>query len=115
MTGITRAASASEQLDGAMQIMDKYGKTGNDNEQYVSYETLARFLVAHVNDNIAFKIDLFRRIVYAWLLGNNDMHLRNFGLVYSDGLTPALARCMTLFLSLPIRNIFTQTIWRCRY
>ncbi|HBA9567190.1 TPA: HipA domain-containing protein [Escherichia coli] len=80
-----------EQLDGAMQITDKYGKTGNDNEQYVSYETLARFLVAHVNDNIAFKIDLFRRIVYAWLLGNNDMHLRNFGLVYSDGLTPALA------------------------
>ncbi|WP_414165643.1 type II toxin-antitoxin system HipA family toxin [Superficieibacter sp. BNK-5] len=79
-----------EQLDGAMGIMEKYGKTGNDGEQYVSYETIARFLIAHVNDNLAFRIDLFRRIVYAWLLGNNDMHLRNFGLLYAD-ITPTLA------------------------
>lgn len=79
-----------EQLDGAMGITEKYGKTENDDEQYVSYETIARFLIAHVNDNLAFKIDLFRRIVYAWLLGNNDMHLRNFGLIYHER-TPTLA------------------------
>lgn len=75
-----------EQLDGAMAIGEKYGKTEGDGRQYVSYERIARFLSANVNDNLAFKIDLFRRITYAWLLGNNDMHLRNFGLIHQpDG------------------------------
>ncbi|MFJ5336345.1 type II toxin-antitoxin system HipA family toxin [Pectobacterium sp. CHL-2024] len=71
-----------EQLDGAMGIGEKFGKTHTDGRQYVSYERLALFLSKHVNDNIVFKIDLFRRIAYAYMLGNNDMHLRNFGLMH---------------------------------
>ncbi len=80
-----------EQLDGAMGIYEKYGKTGDDGKQYVSYEQIARFLTQNVNDNLAFKIDIFRRILYAYLLGNNDMHLRNFGLIHPRGALPYLS------------------------
>lgn len=66
-----------------MGIGEKFGKIRADGRQYVSYERLALFLSEHVNDNIVFKIDLFRRIAYAYMLGNNDMHLRNFGLIHS--------------------------------
>lgn len=80
-----------EQLDAAMGIHEKYGKTGDDGKQYVSYQQIARFITKNVNDNLAFKIDLFRRILYAYLLGNNDMHLRNFGLILPPGGQPLLA------------------------
>lgn len=71
-----------EQLDAAMNISEKYGKVKDDGEGYVSYEQLADFLVKNINDNVLAKQDIFRRIIYAYLLGNNDMHLRNFGLVH---------------------------------
>lgn len=80
-----------EQLDAAMNVGEKYGKIREDGKQYVSYQQLAEFLLAHVNDNLAFKIDLFRRIAYAYLLGNNDMHLRNFGLILPIAGDPELA------------------------
>lgn len=71
-----------EQLDAAMNIGEKYGKVKNDGEGYVSYEQLADFIIKNINDNILVKQDIFRRIIYAYLLGNNDMHLRNFGLIH---------------------------------
>ncbi|MCH1933273.1 HipA domain-containing protein, partial [Shewanella sp. A25] len=32
--------------------------------------------------------DFFRRVAYAYLLGNNDLHLRNFGIVAPNRLAP---------------------------
>ena len=87
----TGAPLHQEQLDAAMDIGEKYGKTRDDGKQYVSYERLALFLIEKVNDNLAFKMDLFRRVTYAWLLGNNDMHLRNFGLLLPVAGRPLLA------------------------
>ncbi|TYG34703.1 type II toxin-antitoxin system HipA family toxin [Lonepinella koalarum] len=72
-----------EQLDGAMNIAEKYGKIGTDNEQYISYESAVKFILNHTENNLAQQQELFRRIVYAYLLGNNDLHLRNFSLIYS--------------------------------
>lgn len=57
-----------EQLDGAMNIREKYGKIGNDDEQYVSYERVVKFILAHTEDNLVQRQELFRRVVYAYLL-----------------------------------------------
>jgi len=79
-----------EQLDGAMNVADKYGKI--DNVSTVSYEQACKFLIKHIDSSLKFKQDLFLRIVYAYVLGNNDLHLRNFGIlvpkVGSESLAP---------------------------
>lgn len=80
-----------EQLDGAMNIKEKYGKIGQDNEQYISYERVCKFILKHTENNLALQRELFRRIVYAYLLANNDLHLRNFSLLYPKNNTPKLA------------------------
>ncbi|WP_436877240.1 type II toxin-antitoxin system HipA family toxin [Siccibacter turicensis] len=97
-----------EQLDAAMDIGEKYGKTAADGKQYVSYEQLATFLLANVNDNLAFKIDLFRRIAYAYLLGNNDMHLRNFGLILPPLGKPELAPIYDFVSVAPYSPVFNS-------
>lgn len=76
-----REAIHQEQLDAAMDIAEKYGKTKDDDEGYVSYERVWKFLSQHVEDTLKLKQDFFRRIFTAYLLGNNDLHLRNFGIL----------------------------------
>ncbi|WP_037049595.1 HipA domain-containing protein [Psychromonas sp. SP041] len=68
-----------EQLDGAMGVKDKYGKV-ND-VQVVSYEQMCNFVIKALKGSLTLKKDLFRRVLYAYLLGNNDLHLRNVGLL----------------------------------
>ncbi|MGB7801687.1 type II toxin-antitoxin system HipA family toxin [Buttiauxella sp.] len=102
------AAIHQEQLDAAMNVGEKYGKTGSDGKQYVSYQQLAEFLTQHVNSNIAFKIDLFRRIAYAYLLGNNDMHLRNFGLIHPRIGEPTLSPVYDFVSVAPYPPIFSS-------
>ena len=104
----TGAAIHQEQLDAAMNVGEKYGKTGGDGKQYVSYQQLAEFLTQHVNSNLAFKIDLFRRIAYAYLLGNNDMHLRNFGLIHPRIGEPTLSPVYDFVSVAPYPAIFSS-------
>lgn len=104
----TGAAIHQEQLDAAMNVGEKYGKTGSDGKQYVSYQQLAEFLTQHVNSNVAFKIDLFRRIAYAYLLGNNDMHLRNFGLIHPRIGEPTLSPVYDFVSVAPYPAIFSS-------
>lgn len=99
-----------EQLDAAMGIGEKYGKTADDGKLWVSYEQIARFLVANVNNNLAFRIDLFRRIVYACLLGNNDMHLRNFGLLLPEVGPPRLSPLYDFVSVVPYPEYFTAPL-----
>ncbi|WP_380179420.1 type II toxin-antitoxin system HipA family toxin [Kalamiella sp. sgz302252] len=78
-----------EQLDGAMGIDDKYGHIAG--KRSVSYERACCFLNDHVNNGLKHKRDLFLRIVYAYVLGNNDFHLRNFGILHPESGRPYLA------------------------
>lgn len=71
-----------EQLDGAMNIADKYGKVNN--VSLVSYEQACKFLIENIDSSLTFKKDLFLRVIYAYLLGNNDLHLRNFGILVPE-------------------------------
>lgn len=68
-----------EQLDGAMGIDDKYGNIGG--VQTVSYERVAKFLIENIDKSLAFKKHVFLMVVFAYVLGNNDLHLKNFGII----------------------------------
>ncbi|MGK3141652.1 type II toxin-antitoxin system HipA family toxin [Pantoea sp. C2G6] len=78
-----------EQLDGAMGLSDKYGRVSN--KKTISYEKAAKFLNSRVSNSLKSKRDLFLRIVYAYVLGNNDFHLRNIGIILPENHSPRLA------------------------
>lgn len=99
-----------EQLDGAMNIEEKYGKIGQDNEQYVSYERIVKFILQHAENNLAMQRELFRRIVYAYLLGNNDLHLRNFSLLYPKNSPPKLAPIYDFVSVVPYPAVFNSML-----
>ncbi|WP_343551348.1 HipA domain-containing protein [Pantoea sp.] len=80
--GADQARLHQEQLDGAMGLDDKYGKI--DNKKAISYEKAAKFLNNAVSRSLHSKRDLFLRIVYAYVLGNNDFHLRNIGIILPE-------------------------------
>ncbi len=73
-----------EQLDAAMGVNEKYGKIKEDTEGYVSYEQVCKFLINKVDASLQFKKELFNRILVAYFLGNNDLHLRNIGLILPE-------------------------------
>lgn len=94
-----------EQLDGAMNVPEKYGKIrANSHESYISYEQVVLFLLAHLGKTLALQKELFRRIVYAYLLGNNDLHLRNFSIIHGEKLT--LAPIYDFIATAPYTDIF---------
>ncbi|WP_280514702.1 HipA domain-containing protein [Candidatus Symbiopectobacterium sp. 'North America'] len=53
-------------------------------------------------------MDLFRRIAYAYLLGNNDMHLRNFGLIHPTTGVPELAPVYDFVSVAPYQAYFSS-------
>ncbi len=73
-----------EQLDAAMSVSEKYGKIKDDGEGYISYEQACKFLISHVNSSLSFKRELFNRVLTAYFLGNNDLHLRNIGILLPE-------------------------------
>ena len=99
-----------EQLDGAMNIRDKYGKIGADNEQYVSYEQIAKFILQHTENHLAQQREIFRRIIYAYLFGNNDLHLRNFSFIYPKNSPPKLAPIYDFVSVSPYPETFNSTL-----
>lgn len=80
-----------EQLDAAMGVSEKYGKIKGDSEGYVSYEQACKFLINNIDSKLIFKQELFRRILVAYFIGNNDLHLRNIGLLLPEHEAPKLA------------------------
>lgn len=45
--------------------------------------------------------EFIRRLVFSTLIGNGDMHLKNWSLIYPDGRTPALSPAYDLLSTLP--------------
>ncbi|EPT2758880.1 type II toxin-antitoxin system HipA family toxin [Vibrio cholerae] len=80
-----------EQLDAAMGVPEKYGKLKDDNEGYVSYEQACKFLLENVESSLTFKMELFNRVLTAYFLGNNDLHLRNIGILLPEHEAPKIA------------------------
>jgi serine/threonine-protein kinase HipA len=70
---------------------DKYGAR--------SYANIAAVLWAETGD--AGTYEFVRRLVFSVLIGNGDMHLKNWSLLYPDGRTPVLAPAYDFVATLP--------------
>lgn len=97
-----------EQLDAAMGINDKYGNINA--QQTVSYERAAKFLIKNVDSSLKAKYDILQRVVCAYLLGNNDMHLRNLGVVYSADGKASIAPVYDFVSVVPYPSSFSEVL-----
>jgi serine/threonine-protein kinase HipA len=70
---------------------DKYGSR--------SYANIASVLWAETGD--ADTYEFIRRLVFSVLIGNADMHLKNWSLLYPDGRTPVLSPAYDFVATLP--------------
>ncbi len=68
---------------------DKYG--GGPDGAEVTYLDIAAVLKAEPSMGVPAVHELLRRIVVNEMIGNADMHLKNLGVRYPDGRTPALS------------------------
>jgi serine/threonine-protein kinase HipA len=67
--------------------------------QHASYRRIASVLSIETGDaDIA---EFIRRLVFSTLIGNADMHLKNWSLIYADGRTPALSPAYDLLSTIP--------------
>ena len=99
----TKARIQQEQLDGAMKIEDKYGVQSG--EQAVSYSMIGRF-ISQVVPGVRTKITYFRQVIYAYLLGNNDLHLRNFSILRPETAPDELAPVYDFVTTAPYPSTF---------
>jgi len=70
---------------------DKYGER--------SYANIAAVLWAETGDTGTY--EFVRRLVFSVLIGNADMHLKNWSLLYPDGRTPVLSPAYDFVATLP--------------
>ena len=50
-----------------------------------SYERIAK-TIREYSDNVGFDLsNLAEQVLFSWIIGNSDMHLKNFSLIKSDG------------------------------
>ena len=57
-----------------------------------SYEQCGKIISKYSAIPLADKTDFFNRVVFSWIMGNNDMHLKNFSLIQNESgfvLSPA--------------------------
>lgn len=70
---------------------DKYGRR--------SYANIASVLWAETSQEDTY--EFLRRLVFSVLIGNGDMHLKNWSLLYRDGRRPSLSPAYDLVATLP--------------
>jgi serine/threonine-protein kinase HipA len=70
---------------------DKYGRR--------SYANIASVLWAETGDGGTY--EFVRRLVFSVLIGNGDMHLKNWALLYPDGRTPVLSPAYDFVATFP--------------
>ena len=79
--------------DGARIHMEDFaqvfGVYPDDRYRRASYRAIARVLWLETGE--AGITEFVRRLVFNVLIGNADMHLKNWSLLYADGVTPALS------------------------
>jgi len=76
-----------------------FGLYPEDKYQHRSYANIAAVLWAETGE--AGTYEFFRRLVFSVLIGNADMHLKNWSLLYPDQRTPALSPAYDFVATLP--------------
>ncbi len=64
-----------------------------------SYASIAAVLSAEAGPGAV--EDFVRRLVFSVLVGNGDMHLKNWSLIYADGVTPSLSPAYDMLSTIP--------------
>lgn len=72
-------------------LIKKYG--------HASYRNVAEVIWAEIGEQGI--VEFIRRLVFNILIGNGDMHLKNWSLIYPDGRTPALAPAYDFVSTIP--------------
>jgi serine/threonine-protein kinase HipA len=76
-----------------------FGVFPDDKYKKRSYRSIAEVLTIETTE--ADVVEYFRRLVFSTLIGNADMHLKNWSLIYPDGRTPMLAPAYDLLSTIP--------------
>ena len=110
--------SKDNSLSYFIKRFDRYGKdskyqtedfsqlTGNSRD--TKYNFTMEKTIQVINDNCTFpsieKIDYFKRILFCFITGNEDMHLKNFSLITRNGKTTLAPAYDFLNSSIAIKN-----------
>jgi serine/threonine-protein kinase HipA len=76
-----------------------FGVFPNDKYKRASYANIARVIGTEAGD--AGAAEFIRRLVFSALIGNGDMHLKNWSLIYPDRRTAALSPAYDLVSTIP--------------
>jgi len=76
-----------------------FGIYPNDKYRKRSYANIAAVLYAETGESGVH--ELLRRLAFSVLIGNADMHLKNWSLLYHDHRTPALSPVYDMLSTLP--------------
>lgn len=76
-----------------------FGLYPEDKYQHRSYANIASVLWAEIGEDAT--LEFVRRLVFSILIGNADMHLKNWSLLYPDRRTPALSPAYDFLATLP--------------
>ena len=76
-----------------------FGVFPDDKYKKRSYRSISEVLAIETTE--ADVAEFFRRLVFSTLIGNADMHLKNWSLIYPDGRTPMLAPAYDLLSTIP--------------
>jgi serine/threonine-protein kinase HipA len=66
-----------------------FGEFPNNKYRFHSYANIATVLWAEIGEDAV--LEFVRRLVFSVVIGNADMHLKNWSLLYPDGRTPVLS------------------------
>jgi serine/threonine-protein kinase HipA len=81
--------------------------------QHATYRRIAAVLGIETGD--ADVAEYIRRLVFSTLIGNADMHLKNWSLIYADGRTPTLSPAYDLLSTIPYIADETMALKYSRY
>jgi serine/threonine-protein kinase HipA len=76
-----------------------FGVHPDDKYKKASYRSIAHVLKVETDEQSV--AEFIRRLVFSTLIGNADMHLKNWSLIYPDGRTPMLSPAYDLLSTIP--------------
>jgi serine/threonine-protein kinase HipA len=91
-----RSADGPVHMEDFAQV---FGLFPDDKYGHRSYANIAAVLWAETGEGGAY--EFMRRLVFSVLIGNGDMHLKNWSLLYPDGRTPVLSPAYDFVATFP--------------
>ena len=88
--------------NGAVHVEDfaqVFGVFSDEKYENASYRQILKVLAIETDENSV--VEFVRRLTYSVLIGNGDMHLKNWSLIYPDGRRPTLSPAYDLVCTVP--------------